>query len=144
MDLYHQQAIILAKNHLIMKNSKCFDIHDKDVTPEIYILLFSEAFVEIVQNDMWYKINPFGFPGDLPDEDDSWKIYPATGYVRGAEGQFQKQIERGPDHCYHDNDAMKNLCENPSTCAEALNRFKAWLTERGVTNNDTLFVKIWW
>jgi hypothetical protein len=123
-----------------MNDAKCFDIHDRDITPEIYTLLFCDAFVELAGNDQWYKIHPFGDEYD----DDDWKIYPATEYQKSAEEQFSIRLRRGWKNCYHNEEAMKNLYENPCTCQEAIDNFKKWLIERDVTKNTQLFVKLWW
>lgn len=131
-----------------MKTAKYFDIHDEDVTPEIYTLLFCDAFVELQGNDMWYKITPFGYycleRDEVYDEDGGWQDYKESKYQKSSNEQYQNRLKRGWHNCYHDTEAMKNLCENPITCEEALKRFKQWLIDKGVTPKDTLFVKIWW
>jgi hypothetical protein len=125
----------------MVKATKAFNIHDEDVTPEIYTLLFCGAFVEIMGNDMWYMINPFANKDGWNDE---WEVYNATEYQKSAEEKFSEKLKRGWHNCYHDMEAMKHLCENPCTCAEAITKFKAWLSGQGVTGEDDLFVKIWW
>lgn len=39
-----------------MKNAKCFDVMDKDISPAIYTLLFSDVIVGLTGNDTWYNI----------------------------------------------------------------------------------------
>jgi hypothetical protein len=117
-----------------LNSAKYFDIYDKDVTPEIYTLLFSGELKELTGNDTWYSINPF--KRKLRTESKS--------YSKSSEEVFKAQLERGWNNTYPDQTAMRHLCENPITCEEALNRFKQWLTERGVTPEDKLFVAIWW
>jgi len=121
-----------------MKNAKCFDIHDKDITPEIYTLLFSDAYVELTGNDTWYKIKPFGDEWSV----EGWK--PHENEYHNIEKCFKDRVSRGYNNCYHDKERMKQFCENPCTCAEAVEHFKQWLTKQGVVKEDTLFVKIWW
>lgn len=125
----------------MIKSAKTFDIHDKDITPEIYTLLFCDAFVELQGNDMWYQIHP------LASDDgwhDGWEIYPKTEYSPSAEEKFTERLKRGWHNCFHTKEDMKRLCENPCTCAEAIIKFKEWLTNQGVTKEDDLFVKLWW
>lgn len=73
-----------------MENAKYFDVHDKDITPEIYTLLFCDAFVELVGNDMYYRIYPFG-----NDFSDGWKNYPKIEYTLSSEEQFDERLKRG-------------------------------------------------
>ena len=124
----------------MIKNAKYFDVHDEDITPEIYTLLFCGAFVELQGNDIYYRIRPLGGK----DSDGRWHPYDKTEYTPSSEEQFLKRLGRGPKNCYHNFEAMKNLCETPCTCAFAIKQFKEWLVERGVTKDDALFVKIWW
>lgn len=121
-----------------MKNAKCFDIHDTDVTPAIYNLLFSDAYVELTGNDTWYKISPFGDGGF----EDGWK--PHKTDWNDTEKSFKDRINRGYKNCYYDTARMKEFYENPCSCEEAVKQFKQWLIDKGVTNEDKLFVKIWW
>ena len=121
-----------------MNDCKCFDIHDVDVTPAIYILLFSGAYVELTGNDTWYKISPFG-DGGL---EDGWNLCKEKWH--DTEKCFKERVDRGYQNCYHDTQQMKNFCENPCTCEEAVKQFKQWLINKGLTNEDKLFVKIWW
>lgn len=116
-----------------MNTAKIFDIHDENVTPEIYILLFCNAYVEIRQNDAWYEISPFGneYSDEWQSDDD-------------AEKCFADDIKDGYHNCYYDKEKMKQFCENPCTCAEAVKKFKNWLAEQGVTKDDRLLVTIWW
>lgn len=124
----------------MIENAKYFDVHDKDVTPEIYSLLFCDAFVELTGNDTYYRILPLG----SEFSEDGWKTREKTECTPSSEERFSKRLKRGPKNCYHNFEAMRNLCENPCTCEYAVQHFKEWLTERGVTKNDVLFVKIWW
>ncbi len=121
-----------------MKTAKYFEIHDKDVTPEIYILLFCDAFVTLTGNDTWYKITPFG-DGEF---EDGWNQH--ISEYHDTEKCFKQYLERGYKNCYYDEPRMKNFCENPCTCAEAVRHCKKWLNNKGVTAKDTLFVKIYW
>lgn len=123
-----------------MKTAKCFDIHDKDITPEIYILLFCGAFVELTGNDTWYKIDPF--PNE--DSDDGWVSYDSSAYTKSSQQQFSEYLNRGYRNCFHNSEKMKEFYFNPCSCEEAIVRFKSFLTSKGVTKDDILFVKIWW
>lgn len=125
----------------MMKSAKYFDIHDKDVTPEIYTLLFCDAFVALTGNDTYYRIRPFGDEDGYSKE---WENYPATKYTPSSEEQFKERLKRGYRNCYHDEQKMKYLVENPCSCEFALSHFKKWLLDKGVTKEDALFVKIWW
>ena len=110
-----------------MKTAKYFDVHDHDVTPEIYTLLFSDCIVEMHGNDQWYKLP------ELEEIED---------YV--SDESFSERLARGWNNCYFDEEKMKALCDNPITGQEAVKRFVRWLKDRGVTNEDTVFVQIWW
>lgn len=126
-----------------MKNAKYFDITDENITPAIYILLFCNAYVELTGNDTWYRIYPLGksyFNGG--EYDSAWEPY--SSEYHDTEKCFQKHIKRGYKNCYYDEDKMKSFIENPCTCAEAVEHFKKWLIDQGVSKEDALFVKIWW
>lgn len=122
-----------------MRTAKIFDVHDKNISPAIYTLLFSDAYVEITGNDNWYQIFPFG---DAEGFQDEWQNFESENW--SSEELFRDRIKRGYKNCYFDEEKMKQFIENPCTCAEAVEEFKAWLTEQGVTKEDELFVKIWW
>ena len=121
-----------------MKTAKYFDVHDKEVTPEIYTLLFSGAYVELTGNDQWYKITPFGDG----DEDSEWKPY--SSEYHDTEKAFKEYLKRGYRNCYYSQERMKKFWDNPCSCEEAVEHFKKWLKEHGVSENTDLFVKIWW
>jgi hypothetical protein len=131
-----------------METAKYFDVHDKDITPAIYTLLFCGAFVEIDGNDKWYEIHPME---DNSGWHDGWEDYDnGSQVIRGqtehysSSREFKERIAQGWNNCYHDEEAMKKFCNQPCTCAEAIAEFKQWLAAKGVKGDDMLFVKIWW
>ena len=118
-----------------MKTAKYFDVHDKDVTPAIYTLLFSDIIVEKFANDQWYCL--IGL-----EADGGW-----TGEEDFANKLWKKRLERNHANAYHDREAMKRFLENPCSFKEAIDELINWLKERGVdTSNEEerVFVKVWW
>lgn len=114
-----------------MKTAKCFDVNDKEVTPEIYVLLFSGAYVELTGTDQWYKINP-------------WEWTPYSSEYYDTEKAFKNELERGCRNGYYSPERVKAVYDNPCSCEEAVEHFKKWLKEHGVSENTDLFVRIWW
>ena len=115
-----------------MKTVKYFDVLDKDITPEIYTLLFCGAFVCIEGNDKNYNIDPFEWVNEYEYDKDIF------------EKKFKARLDRGYQNCYHNQEKMKDLCENPISCKEALDNFIEWLKERNVAPHEHLIVAIWW
>ena len=120
-----------------MITAKYFDVHDKDVTPAIYTLLFSGVVAEIKGNDLVYDISYWVEPDfreeiDEQTEDDYWVQ------------DWEKRIGRGSSNCYHDKEAMVKFIANPCSVLEAVEEFLQWLKEKGVEEDETLLVKIWW
>lgn len=107
-----------------LKTVNFFDVHDRDVTPIIYTLMFCE---ELQGNDLTYTIDPW----EMEDNE----------YGRKA---WQERLEQGSSNCYFDRDAMKKFCDKPCTYAEAITHFQEWLKERGVKDGEEIQVKIWW
>ncbi len=101
------------------------DVHQKDITPAIYQLLFSQ---ELSANDVCYKRTVF--------EWDDHNEY--------MEREFKERNDRGWQNCYHNSQAMKSFIENPCTYKQALQEFKQWLLDRGVTKDEDVIIKIWW
>lgn len=101
------------------------DVHQPDLTPAIYQLLFTE---EIKGNDLIYELRPWDNEGVPEYEDRVWA----------------ERLARGPHNCFHDDEAMKKFCDNPCTYQEAQAEFKAWLLERGVKEDEEILAKIWW
>jgi len=80
-----------------MENAKYFDVHDTDITPEIYTLLFCGAFVEVTGNDTTYLINPF-----------EWENYPTSDWRKSAEESFASRLERGYQNCYFNSNSISS------------------------------------
>ena len=120
-----------------MKTAKYFDVYDKDVTPAIHAVLFSDIIVEKYANDQWYGIQGM-------EEDGGWEGMTKEEF-KWAEDLWQKRLKRESNGGYHDKGAMKKFLENPCTALEAVLGFIEWLKERGVdTKEDIVFVKVWW
>lgn len=108
-----------------LKTVNFLDVHDKDITPAIYTLLFS--IVELEGNDMTYEIHPFDY--EITEEmEQAWK----------------DRLARGYKNCYFDEAEMKKFIENPMSLQEAIDHFQAWLIERGVEVGESVQAKIWW
>lgn len=106
------------------------DVHDKDLTPEIYQLLFT--IIECKGNDLHYELMVWPDDWDENDySDEFWKK------------RWEKTIARGPNNCYHNHEAMKEFCANPSKITDAVINFRKWLNEKGV-DNEPIIVKLWW
>ena len=116
-----------------MKNAKYIDVHDKDVTPGIYMLLFSGIVCELQGNDMTYNISMFLEDFEGYAEPGEW-----------ATKAWADRLKRGPSNCYYDHERMKAYCENPQTCKEVMHEFRDWLLAKGATADDTIIASIWW
>lgn len=111
-----------------MKSLKTFDIRDKNITPELYTLLF--GVIKLTANDTWYQIYPLDF-----ELDNEYK-----------ERKYKQRIERGSGNCYFDNELMKKFIDKPYSYQEAVKLFHKWLKEQNVDvdNNEMILFKIWW
>jgi hypothetical protein len=127
-----------------MKTKLTLDVHDKDISPAIYSLLFSGILVELMGNDMWYEISMESvdntYWNDAVREGKQWAIDQAEKIKQ----MWQKILDRGSSNCYHDTKKMEEFIENPCTYQEALNELKTFLIKNGVGEDDEFLVKIWW
>jgi len=119
-----------------MITAKYFDVHDKDITPEIYTLLFAGIVAEIKGNDLAYDISRWVDPEYIEELEGGEPDY----FVE----DWENRIKRGIDNCYYDKGAMKKFIENPCSVTEAIKKLLEWLKEKGVKEGDTLLVYIWW
>jgi hypothetical protein len=121
-----------------MKTAKFFDVHDEDVTPEIYQLLFSDAIVELTGNDAVYCISYIGAYLNNPED------YIGAYWSERKEKLWEERNSRGWQNCYFDEESMKAYISAPNDGPTSVKNFFHWLKEKGVEQGDDLLVKIWW
>lgn len=121
-----------------MKDVKFFDIHDEDVTAEIYQLLFSDALVELTGNDTVYDISYIVMYLDNPED------YLGCYWSDRNESRLQERNARAPLNCYFDEKSMEEYVSSPNDGLTSVKNFFQWLKDKGVKKGDDLFVKIWW
>jgi hypothetical protein len=121
-----------------VKLRPAFDIHDRDVTPVVYHLMFALTHFDMKGNDVWYEITPDQLADILGDED---------GWSKDTEDFFVARLPR-KNTCYFDPKQVDELLKRPKlpTLKEAILEYNEWLKERGVDPDDEagVLVKVWW
>jgi len=113
-----------------MKKIPFIDVSDKDISPAIYLLLFSGIIVEIKGNELCYMLDAESLKEiDLQNEEFCKKLW-------------QERINRGWNNCYFDDEKMKQFIKNPCTWQESIVEFFAFLKNNKI--KDEFIVKIWW
>lgn len=127
-----------------MHSKNTLDVHDENITPAIYSLLFSGILVELEGNDRWYEIDMENvsntFFNDALAKNKQW----AVDQDKQLKEMWDKRIARGYNNCYRNNKRMKEFIENPCTYQEAIKEFETYLIENGVGDDESILVSIWW
>lgn len=123
-----------------MVNAKYFDVYDKDITPEIYTLLFAGIIAEVKGNDLVYDISHWLDPDHFKELKEEEEDGGANYFVE----DWEDRIKRGCNNGFKDKKAMKKFIANPCSVFQAIEKFLEWLKEKGAKEGDALLVKIWW
>lgn len=122
----------------MIKKQTIIDVHDREVTPIIYTLLF--AIVEINGNDQYYDI----YPSELQAYADGTEDPEEQGDRDYLEEAWKERLSRGASNCYHNHEAMVQMIANPPTIKEAIKHFIQWLKDQNIDPEEPLLAKIWW
>jgi hypothetical protein len=115
-----------------MKKHWYFDIHDPEVTPAVYHLLW--AVIYETPNDLIHEV---------------WweRFVDAIEFGDNQRKQYNERISHPDSYCYSGGkeqlEAFK--AKTPPTFEEAIEEYRLWLEARGVDAlHEPVLVKMWW
>jgi hypothetical protein len=115
-----------------MERKPFFDVHDRDVPPVVYHLIFS--FVYPTPNDEIHLIGPDHLSLLLEN-------------VERTRETFDGRMRHPGNNCYTCDSAalaaLKARSRRP-TLEEAVEEYKRWLVEKNVEPSEEVLVSVWW
>ena len=112
-----------------MQRKPYFDVHDQDVPPVVYHLIFS--FVYPTPNDQIHLIGP----------DHLSLVFENVETTRET---FHGRMRHPGNNCYTGNPAALTARSQKPTLEEAVEEYKRWLVEKNVEPNEEVLISVWW